>query len=127
LNAVKPSVSPDFEENDYTSKRDYPEEFRRQLTSPIVRNIKYAVGLTCEICHSRRDFSQLNVHHIYRLSDADGTRDLNSPHNLIVLCLKCHNSARNGIIADFELHEAVYNRSSRVKDIIENIIGSNRP
>jgi transcription elongation factor Elf1 len=101
--------------------RDYATEARQELTGVMIRSMKNAVDMKCEMCGHQLPYRALRVHHIYEVHLADGDIDVNDPGNLVVLCSVCHDLAHEGFIADNELYEIISKRSVIVKTSINNI------
>lgn len=83
FNETKPIFEPDdFVEFEILSPDDSPDIPRRGLRDEIIKRDK----LTCQICGSRKQKKNLEVHHIIPLSNGG----IDHPTNLITLCLHCH-------------------------------------
>lgn len=71
------------------------EKTRHALTPAKKTKIKAAVGNRCENCGKKFPLRNLKVHHIEEASIASGTKDLNTPSNLHVLCSICHDDVHH--------------------------------
>ena len=80
------------------------------ISANIPNNIRKAIyrrdGYCCALCDSPR---QLQIHHVMPRSQGGS----NSPHNLITLCMYCHNTAHGtrfpempDYMTPVEIHEA---------------------
>jgi hypothetical protein len=112
-----------YDDSDYDP--DYSRDTRYALTNSMKDKIKDAIGNKCEKCEYKFEKFELNIHHIYPVKDADGSFDLNSPNNLIVLCSNCHRKADRGKIHPVEMVDIVSNREYNVKSSLNDTL-SNR-
>jgi len=98
------------------------ERTRQALTSAKQRRIKEAVGSKCELCGKKYPLRNLKIHHIVEVHKASGSKDLNSPGNLLVLCSICHDDVHHKPVPKTKQKEIVRKRSEKVKKEISAIL-----
>ncbi|WP_292364618.1 HNH endonuclease signature motif containing protein [Methanoculleus sp. UBA208] len=98
------------------------ERTRQALTSAKQRRIKEAVGSKCELCGKKYPLRNLKIHHIVEVHTASGSKDLNSPGNLLVLCSICHDDVHHKPVPKTKQKEIVRKRSEHIKKEISAIL-----
>lgn len=98
------------------------ERTRQALTQNKKNKIKAAVGNKCEKCGKKFPQRNLKVHHIEEASKASGSKDLNTPSNLLVLCSLCHDDVHHKPIAKSNQKGWIRKRPESVKTEIRSIL-----
>ena len=98
------------------------EKTRQALTSAKQRKIKEAVGSKCELCGKKYPLRNLKIHHIVEVHTASGSKDLNSPGNLLVLCSICHDDVHHKPVPKTKQKEIVRKRPENIKKEISAIL-----
>ncbi|KAF1074808.1 hypothetical protein MKMG_01881 [Methanogenium sp. MK-MG] len=102
------------------------EKTRHALTPAKKVKIKTALGNKCEKCRKKFPVRNLKVHHIEEAAKASGTKDLNTPGNLLVLCSICHDDVHDKPIPKSTQKGWIKKRSESAKKEIRSIL-RNRP
>ena len=71
---------------------DFREITRNNLTQSIKDELRRIIP-TCEVCRKNRSE---DVHHINEVHTADGSVDLNTAGNLLLVCEDCHHNRIHG-------------------------------
>jgi len=98
------------------------ERTRQALTQTKKNKIKAAVGYKCEKCGKKFPQRNLKVHHIEEASKASGSKDLNTPSNLLVLCSICHDDVHHKPIVKSTQKGWIKKRPESVKKEIRSIL-----
>lgn len=98
------------------------ERTRQALTSAKQRKIKEAVGSKCERCGKKYPLRNLKIHHIVEVHKASGSKDLNTPGNLLVLCSICHDDVHYKPVTKAKQKEIIRKRSKNIKKEISAIL-----
>jgi hypothetical protein len=103
---------------------------RSNLTSSKKLKIKTLCGFKCEYCRYisrnalKKPIQHLEIHHIEEVATSldEEIKEINSPNNLIVLCLEHHRDCTNGAIQKYVIQEIVKNRPNFIKDGLKSIL-----
>jgi len=102
------------------------EKTRHALTPAKKTKIKAALGNKCEKCGKKFPQRNLKVHHIEEAAKASGSKDLNTPGNLLVLCSICHDDVHHKPIPKSTQKGWIKKRSEPAKSEIRSVL-RNRP
>jgi len=102
------------------------ERTRHALTPAKRKNIMAGLGNKCEKCGKKFPQRNLKIHHIEGVAKASGTKDLNTPSNLLVLCSICHDGVNHKPIPKSTQKGWIKKRPESVKAEIRSIL-RNRP
>ncbi|MBP2132470.1 putative restriction endonuclease [Methanomicrobium sp. W14] len=97
-------------------QRTKAKKTRQSLTYAMKKALKEAVGYRCEICKKKYPERNLKVHHINETHNADNSKnDLNTPGNLLIICLNCHDDVRHKLFTKTDQKKVVQKRSAGAK------------